>query len=99
MADELRSKKTQDELDAAHKARTETVEAQQSRSQKEHNEVDAKTEERLSKLQNKNADVLTAAAASGDAGVQNLLAARGVAVQNADEEAVREIDDKLAKLT
>lgn len=98
MADELRSKKVQDDLDAAEKARAETVEATQTRSQKEHNEVDAKTEERLTKLQDKNASALNAAAASGDARVQNLLGQRVVAVQNADEEQVKEIDEKIANL-
>ena len=98
MADELRSKKVQDDLDAAEKARAETVEATQTRSQKEHNEVDAKTEERLTKLQDKNARALNAAAASGDARVQNLLGQRVVAVQNADEEQVKEIDEKIANL-
>jgi len=40
-------------------------------------------------------DLLSAAAASGDADVQNLLAQREIAQRNGDEDAVKDIDDRL----
>jgi hypothetical protein len=55
-------------------------------------------EKKIQKLDDKSSDVLAAAGASGDAEVQNLLAHRGVAVQNGDEASVKEIDKKLADL-
>lgn len=59
--------------------------------------VDRETAEAVAKLDEDN-DNLTAAAASGDAGVHDLLARRSVAVQNADEAGVQAVDNKLTQI-
>jgi hypothetical protein len=57
-----------------------------------------KQAEAVDKANAKSADVLTAAAASGDAAVHNLLGERVIAEQNQDTESLKEIDKKLADL-
>jgi hypothetical protein len=54
-----------------------------------------KVEKEVEKLNEKDADVLSAAANSGDADVQNLLAHRAIAELNGDADAIKEIDSKL----
>ena len=50
----------------------------------------------VEKLNLKHADLLGAAAASGDPAVQDLLAHRAIAERNGDEDGIKEIDKKLA---
>jgi hypothetical protein len=52
----------------------------------------------VDKVNKQNADVVAAAAASGDAGVHRLLGERAVAEQNQDTEALKEIDKQLGGL-
>lgn len=54
--------------------------------------------EPVAKVEKKDADILAAAAASGDAAVHQLLGERVVAEQNADVDALKEIDKKLGGL-
>lgn len=53
--------------------------------------------EAVAKLDEDNADLLSAAGASGNAEVHQLLAARGVAVANQDEDGVRYVDAQIAE--
>jgi len=49
----------------------------------------------VEKIDTSHADLLSDAAASGDAAVHDLLGHRVIAVQNQDEDAIKEIDKKL----
>ena len=51
----------------------------------------------VDKVNDKDAAVLSAAAASGDADVHNLLAHRAIAELNQDAEAIKAIDKQLAE--
>lgn len=53
--------------------------------------------ERVQELNDNSSDLLTAAGSTSDAGVQQLLAARAIAEQNADEDGVRYADAQLAE--
>ena len=61
-------------------------------------QAEEKQAESVAKVDKANADVLSAAAASGDAAVHNLLGERAVAEQNQDADALKEIDKKLGEL-
>jgi hypothetical protein len=59
-------------------------------------EVEEKRAEQVAKIDEKDADVLAAAAASGDADVHNLLGQRAVAALNGDEDELKRIDKDIA---
>jgi hypothetical protein len=62
------------------------------------NEPQPEAETKVAAVNDQSADILAAAAASGDAAVHNLLGHRVVAEQNADAAALKEIDKQLADL-
>lgn len=59
---------------------------------------ESEVDEAVVKVNTKDADILAAAAASGDAAVHNLLGERVVAEQNEDADALKAIDKKIADL-
>ena len=61
-------------------------------------QAEEKQADDVDKVNSKNADVLAAAAASGDAAVHQLLGERVIAESNQDTDALKEIDKKLADL-
>jgi len=63
----------------------------------DHSEAE-ENQKMIEEINEQNADVLAAAAASSDAGVQNLLGQRTVAEQNVDEDGLKRIDKELAEL-
>ena len=60
--------------------------------------AEEKQQEKVDKIDKKHADLLLGAAASGDAAVHELLGHRAIAELNQDENALKEIDGKLADL-
>lgn len=63
----------------------------------DHSEAE-ENQKKIEKINEQNADVLAAAAASSDAGIHNLLGHRTVAEQNVDEDELKRIDKELAEL-
>ena len=61
-------------------------------------QADEKVASDVARVEKRDADVLSAAAASGDAAVHQLLGERVVAEQNGDVDALKEIDKKLGEL-
>ena len=61
-------------------------------------EVEEQRQAQVDAVNSQNADTLSAAAASGDAAVQNLLGQRTIAELNADTEALKDIDKKLGEI-
>ena len=56
-------------------------------------------QEKVAKINKSNSDVLTAAAASSDAAVHDLLGHRTIAELNGDEDELKRIDKELGELT
>jgi hypothetical protein len=61
-------------------------------------EVEEKRQADVAKVDQKDADILSAAAASGDASVHNLLGERAIAELNGDTAELKRIDGKLAEI-
>lgn len=60
-------------------------------------EVEEKRAERIAKINEASADVLSGAAASSNADVHNLLGQRAIAELNADEDELKRIDQEIAE--